>query len=91
MSLVVGRRHFLTTNLKTVSTYFLFLSVSDSPSIPLSFCTNVFTIDCFFNLFCVSLFFSFYFCLPVPENTHLLCKGKYHCTDDILLNGFGFE
>ena len=24
----------------------------------------------------------------VPENTNLLCKGKYHSTDDILFPGF---
>ena len=25
-----------------------------------------------------------------PENTHLLRKGKYHCTADLLLDWFGF-
>ena len=26
-----------------------------------------------------------------PENTHLLCKGKYHCTADLLFDWFGFS
>ena len=26
-----------------------------------------------------------------PENTHLLCKGKYHCTTDLLFDWFGFS
>ena len=25
------------------------------------------------------------------ENSNLLCKGKYHCTADLLLDWFGFE
>ena len=25
------------------------------------------------------------------ENTHLLCKGKYHCTADLLFDWFGFN
>ena len=25
-----------------------------------------------------------------PENTHLLCKGKYHCTADLLFDQLGF-
>ena len=25
-----------------------------------------------------------------PVNTHLLCKGKYHCTADLLFDWFGF-
>ena len=25
------------------------------------------------------------------ENTHLLCKGKYHCTADLLFDWFGFS
>ena len=24
------------------------------------------------------------------ENTHLLCKGKYHCTADLLFDQLGF-
>ena len=28
--------------------------------------------------------------LPYPENTHLLCKGKHHCTADLLFDWFGF-
>ena len=26
-----------------------------------------------------------------PENTHLLCKGKYQCTADLLFDWFGFS
>ena len=26
-----------------------------------------------------------------PENTHLLRKGKYHCTADLLFDWFGFS
>ena len=26
-----------------------------------------------------------------PENTHLLCKGKYHCTADLQFDWFGFD
>ena len=25
------------------------------------------------------------------ENTHLLCKGKYHCTADLLFDWLGFS
>ena len=25
------------------------------------------------------------------ENTHLLCKGKYNCTADLLFDSFGFK
>ena len=25
------------------------------------------------------------------DNTHLLCKGKYHCTDDLLFDWFGLD
>ena len=28
--------------------------------------------------------------LPRTENTHLLCKRKYHCTTDLLFDWFGF-
>ena len=27
---------------------------------------------------------------PKPENTHLLCKGKYHCTADLLFDQWRF-
>ena len=27
----------------------------------------------------------------VAENTHLLCKEKYHCTADLLFDWFGFD
>ena len=26
----------------------------------------------------------------ILENTHLLCKGKFHCTADLLFEWFGF-
>ena len=26
-----------------------------------------------------------------PENTPLLCKGKYNCMPDLLFNEFGFD
>ena len=29
--------------------------------------------------------------IDVAENTHLLCKGKYHCTADLLFDWFGFS
>ena len=29
--------------------------------------------------------------LVEPENTHLLCKGKYHCTADLQLDWLGFS
>ena len=29
--------------------------------------------------------------LPKPENNHLLCKGKYHCSADLLFDWFGFS
>ena len=29
--------------------------------------------------------------LPVAENTHLLCKRKYHCMDDLLFDWLGFS
>ena len=28
--------------------------------------------------------------LCIPENTHLLREGKYHCTTDLLFDWFGF-
>ena len=27
-------------------------------------------------------------CMLIPENTHLLCKGKYNCTADLLFDWF---
>ena len=29
--------------------------------------------------------------MPKAENTHLLCKGKYHCMADLLFGWFGFN
>ena len=29
--------------------------------------------------------------LVLPENTHLLRKGKYHCMADLLFDWFGFS
>ena len=31
------------------------------------------------------------FMYSTPEKTHLLCKGKYHCTADLLFDWFGFS
>ena len=49
---------------------------------------NSLLIKCSISLTCISLPLFFTHC---PVNTHLVWKGKYHCTSDLLFYSFGFS